>query len=117
MPVFGGGTREIDIVPWDSAQLHFVAQSAAAARLFESTLRQAVPMNLRALQQAPLRVLVGANMPAVLVEVGYLTNAEQEAQLRNGDFQGRLAQAITEGITRLDTQTRGPVPPLAASPQ
>ena len=54
------------------------SESAAAARLFEAALRQAVPMNPRALQQAPLRVLVGANMPAVLVEVGYLTNAEQE---------------------------------------
>ena len=117
MPVFGGGTREIDIVPWDSAQLHYVAQSAAAARLFEATLRQAVPMNLRALQQAPLRVLVGANMPAVLVEVGYLTNADQEAQLRSGDFQGRLVQAIAEGIVRFDMRTRGPVPPLPGTPQ
>jgi N-acetylmuramoyl-L-alanine amidase len=117
MPVFGGGTREIDIVPWESAQLHHVAQSAAAARLFEATLRQAVPMNLRALQQAPLRVLVGANMPAVLVDVGYLTNADQEAQLRNGDFQGRLVQAIAEGIVRFDARTRGPVPPLPGTPQ
>ena len=105
MPVFGGGTREIDIVPWDSAQLHYVAQSAVAAQLFEATLRQAVPMNLRALQQAPLRVLGGANMPAVLVEVGYLTNAEQESQLRGGDFQGRLVQAIAEGIVRFDTRS------------
>ena len=117
MPVFGGGTREIDIVPWDSAQLHYVAQSAVAAQLFEATLRQAVPMNLRALQQAPLRVLGGANMPAVLVEVGYLTNADQEAQLRSGDFQGRLVQAIAEGIVRLDTRTRGPVPPLPGTPR
>jgi N-acetylmuramoyl-L-alanine amidase len=117
MPVFGGGTREIDIVPWDSAQLHYVAQSAVAARLFEATLRQAVPMNLRALQQAPLRVLGGANMPAVLVEVGYVTNAEQEGQLRSGDFQGRLVQAIAEGIVRFDARTRGPVPPLPDTPR
>jgi N-acetylmuramoyl-L-alanine amidase len=117
MPVFGGGTREIDIVPWDSAQLHYVAQSAVAAQLFEATLRQAVPMNLRALQQAPLRVLGGANMPAVLVEVGYLTNADQESQLRSGDFQGRLVQAIAEGIARFDTRTRGPVPPLPGTPR
>ena len=112
MPVFGGGTREIDVVPWDSAQSRFVEQSAAAARLFEATLRQTVPMNPRALQQAPLRVLVGANMPAVLVEVGYLTNAEQEDQLRGSEFQGRVVQAIAEGIARFDAQTRGPVPAL-----
>ena len=39
-------------------------------------------MSPQAVQQAPFRVLVGANMPAVLVEMGYLTNATQEAQLR-----------------------------------
>ena len=116
MPVFGGGTREIDVVPWDSAQLHFVEQSAVAARLFEATLRQTVPMNLRALQQAPLRVLVGANMPAVLVEVGYLTNAEQEAQLREqrvpgppraGDRGGHHA-ASTRRHAGLCRHCRGP---------
>ena len=47
----------------------------------EGALRERVPMSPRALQQAPFRVLVGANMPAVLVEMGFLTNAEQEQQL------------------------------------
>ena len=91
-------------MPWDSAQSRYVSESAAAARLFEAALRQAVPMNPRALQQAPLRVLVGANMPAVLVEVGYLTNAEQEDQLRGGEFQGRVVQAIADGIVRFDAR-------------
>jgi len=50
----------------------------------------------RRLQPAPLRVLVGANMPAVLLEVAYLTNAEQEEQLRRSEFQGRVARAIAD---------------------
>jgi N-acetylmuramoyl-L-alanine amidase len=117
MPVFGGGTRVIDIVPWDRAQARYIGQSAAAASLFEAALRQAVPMNPRALLQAPLRVLVGANMPAVLLEVGYLTNADQETQLLSGDFQGRVAQAIAEGIVRFDARARGPaVPALPGTP-
>jgi len=113
MPVFGGGTRQIDVVPWNDAQSRHVAESASVARLFEAALRQAVPMNPRALQQAPLRVLVGANMPAVLVEVGYLTNADQEDQLRSSEFQGRLVQAIAEAIARFDARARSLlVPPL-----
>jgi N-acetylmuramoyl-L-alanine amidase len=62
-------------------------------------------------------VLGGAAMPAVLVEVGYVTNAEQEGQLRSGDFQGRLVQALAEGVMRFDTRARGPVPPLPGTPQ
>jgi len=57
-------------------------------------------MSARALQQAPLRVLVGVNMPAVLVELGFLTNAEQERLLAGDTLQGTLVQALTEGIVR-----------------
>lgn len=37
-------------------------------------------------------------MPAVLIEVGYLTNPRDEAQMWNDDFQRRVAAAIVEGI-------------------
>ncbi len=45
-------------------------------------------MSPRAIQQAPFRVLVGANMPAVLVEMGFITNADQEKQLVVGPLPG-----------------------------
>ena len=75
-------------------------QSAAFARAIEAALHERVPMNARALQQAPFRVLVGANMPAVLVEMGFLTNAQQEQQLGSDDLQNRLVQALVDGILR-----------------
>ena len=98
MPVFGGGTREIDVILWEMAQARHVDDSAALARRVEAQLRSVVPMSPRALQRAPLRVLVGANMPAVLVEMGYLTNARQEGQLASADFQKGVANALTEAI-------------------
>ena len=57
-------------------------------------------MSPRALQQAPFRVLVGANMPAVLVEMGFLTNPQQEQQLTHDEHQNLLVQALLEGILR-----------------
>jgi N-acetylmuramoyl-L-alanine amidase len=57
-------------------------------------------MSPRALQQAPFRVLVGANMPAVLVELGFLTNPQQEQQLASDAHQNTLVQALVEGIVR-----------------
>jgi N-acetylmuramoyl-L-alanine amidase len=100
MPVFGGGTREINVILWEMAQARHLDESAALARAVEQQLRTSVPMGQRAIQQAPFRVLVGANMPAVLVEMGYLTNATQETQLASSDMQGRIAAAITEAISR-----------------
>jgi len=99
-PVFGGGTREIDVILWEMAQTRHLVQSAELAKVLETQLRASVPMSPRPIQQAPLRVLVGANMPAVLVELGYLTNAEQESALASAPFQARLAQAITEAVAR-----------------
>ena len=63
------------------AQARHIEQSAALAQAVEAALRERVPMSPRAIQQAPFRVLVGANMPAVLVEMGFITNPEQEKQL------------------------------------
>ena len=73
----------------------------------EAALRERVPMSPRSLQQGPFRVLVGANMPAVLVELGFLTNAEQEQQLAGDEHQNALVQALVEGIVRYRAATAG----------
>jgi N-acetylmuramoyl-L-alanine amidase len=108
LPVVGGGSREIEITPWELAQARHIDQSGVFARVVESALRERVPMHPRALQQAPFRVLVGANMPAVLVELGFLTNAQQEHQLAGEEHQNVLVQALVEGIVRYRSGAGGP---------
>jgi N-acetylmuramoyl-L-alanine amidase len=98
--VFGGGTRDIEVILWDMAQARYIQESAALAQAVEASLRERVPMSPRAIQQAPFRVLVGANMPAVLVEMGFITNAAQERQLQSDEFQNQVVQALLESITR-----------------
>ncbi len=100
LPVFGGGTREIELIPWEMAQARYIQASASLAQAVEASLRNRVPVSTRPVQQAPLRVLVGANMPAILLEMGFITNPEQEKQLRSEDFQNGIVQALVESITR-----------------
>ncbi len=107
LPLLGGGSREIEITPWELAQARHLDQSAAFARSMEAALRERVAMSPRALQQAPFRVLVGANMPAVLVELGFLTNPQQEQQLGSDEHQGALVQALVEGIIRYRAAVSG----------
>src|SRR6185437_7500882 len=106
LPVVGGGSREIEVIPWETAQLRYLQQSAAFAAAIEGALREHVPMNAHPVMQGPLRVLLGANMPAVLVELGFLSNATQEQQLSSDQFQSNAVQALTDGIVRY----RGGVP-------
>ena len=51
--------------------------------------------------QTPARVLVGANMPAVLIELGFVSNAEDAAELGSRAYQGKLAEVITSVISGL----------------
>ena len=100
LAVVGGGAREIDIVEWEMAQARHVDHSARLAELVEDELRQRVPMSPRAMQQAPFRVLVGANMPAVLVEMGFISNPEQERQLTTASFQDEIVDALVGSVLR-----------------
>ena len=113
LPVFGGGTRDIDIILWEMAQARHIEESATFARLVEASLRERVPMSPRAIQQAPFRVLVGANMPAVLVEMGFISNPEQEKQLASESFQSSVVQALVESLLRF-RNTYGTQPPSPA---
>jgi N-acetylmuramoyl-L-alanine amidase len=100
LPVFGGGTRDIEVILWEMAQARYIERSALLAQTIEAGLRSRVPMSPRAIQQAPFRVLVGANMPAVLVEMGFISNPQQEKQLASEDFQSAVVQALVESIVR-----------------
>ena len=51
-------------------------------------------------KQAPFYVLIGAQMPAVLVEVGFLSNGTERKRLMSKAYQERLAAGICEGIKR-----------------
>ena len=100
IPIVGGGSREIDPILWDMAQVRYLDQSARAAEIVAEELQRRVPMGPRAVQQAPFRVLVGANMPAVLVELGSLADPDHERRLTSARFQNNVVEAIVASILR-----------------
>lgn len=100
LPVFGGGLRTIEVVPWNLAQIPHRDRSERLAQAVLDAAAGRLPVSSRPFEHAPLRVLESANMPAVLVEVGYLTNTEQEAALAGPEFQGVVAQVLLDAIVR-----------------
>ena len=106
LPTFGGGSRDIEMVPWDLAQTHHLTQSEAFAALLQQQFHDRVPLASRPIDRAPLRVLESANMPAVLIELGYLTTPEQAKLLTSDTFQAAAVQAMFDAIVRFrDTLT------------
>jgi N-acetylmuramoyl-L-alanine amidase len=49
-------------------------------------------------KQAPFYVLGGAAMPAVLVEIGFISNAQEEQRLRDDGYRDRIARALIAGV-------------------
>jgi N-acetylmuramoyl-L-alanine amidase len=49
-------------------------------------------------RQAPFYVLMGATMPSVLVELGYLTNYTENKRLRSETYLKYLARGIVRGV-------------------
>ncbi len=57
-------------------------------------------------KQAPFYVLAGARMPAVLLEVGFISNEAEAARLRTREYRERIAQAVADGIRAFRGETR-----------
>ena len=110
VPVSGGGMRAIEVVPWEVAQIRFAGRSASLAGVVVRHLaEQGVPLYMRPADQAPLRILASANMPAVLVELGFLSNPNDERAL-GGD---ELTTSIINGLLAAIGEVRAGIP-LAA---
>ena len=62
-------------------------------------------------EQAGFAVLKAPDIPSVLVETAFISNPEEEAKLRSGDYQEQLADALMRGIERYFARN----PPLARS--
>ncbi len=111
LPAVGGQTRPIDVIPWDLAQAAHVDVSSRFASMLEEEFEKHTSMGPRPLQQAPMRVLSGANMPAALVEIAYLTNADQEQGVQSAEFQAGLVQAMYDAVVRFRSYLEAPPTP------
>jgi N-acetylmuramoyl-L-alanine amidase len=100
VPTFSGAMRDLELVAWDLAQTHHLDQSRAFATILEERLRDRIPLAPQPVERAPLTVIESANMPAVFVDIGFLTNPAQEKLLAGNEFQNDLVQAMTDAIVR-----------------
>lgn len=61
----------------------------------------------RGIKSAPFVVLIGAEMPSVLAEIGFLTNPSEELLLRKPEYRQKIAEALYKGISAYaDTLSR-----------
>lgn len=95
---------DLAMILWDMAQAEHLEESSALASRIQEELADVTASKGRGVKQAPFRVLVGAAMPAVLVEVAFISNPDEEKLLAADAFQGRVAAALARGIGRYEAE-------------
>jgi N-acetylmuramoyl-L-alanine amidase len=91
---------DLAVILWDMAQAEHLEESSALATRIQDELAAVTGAEGRGVKQAPFRVLVGATMPAVLVEVAFISNPEEEKELASDPYQAKIAAALMRGIAR-----------------
>ncbi len=114
------GNPDLDFVLWDLAQSAHLKESSEIAEAIQVELNAVSDTASRGIKQAPFRVLVGATMPAVLLEVAFISNPEEEKRLRSPEFQQTVADAVARAVARFYGKrlpgTVKPTPSTNASP-
>ena len=98
-----GGQTDIKDILIDLARTEAHHESSALAESVHTALVEATGKGNRGVKQAPFVVLTGAVMPAVLVEVGFISNPAEARWLLDGAEQNRIAESITSGVLGFTT--------------
>jgi len=89
----------IKMILWDMAQTAYLKQSSELAERIQNELNLLWGTTNRGIKQAPFKVLTGVACPAVLIEVAFISNAQEERKLLTEEYQLKVAEAIYKGLS------------------
>jgi len=87
-----------DLIKATIAQSAFASKSEQFASLVQKEIKKRVQSKDRGVKQAGFYVLMGASMPNVLVELGFISNPTEEKKLRSPQYRDQLATAIYRAV-------------------
>jgi N-acetylmuramoyl-L-alanine amidase len=87
-----------DLIKATIAQSAFASKSEQFASMVQKEIKKRVQSRDRGVKQAGFYVLMGASMPNVLVELGFISNPSEEKKLRSPQYRDQLATAIYRAV-------------------
>jgi N-acetylmuramoyl-L-alanine amidase len=90
--------KTLELILWDLAQNQYLAESSRLAERMQRELNELTGTRDRGVRQAPFRVLMGATMPAILVEVGFISNPEEEERFKTSSYRDRVVEAMARAV-------------------
>lgn len=103
------GYKEDNIILATMAQSSFMQESEFLAATIQTELDKILRSNNRGVKQAGFQVLVGASMPNVLVEVGFLSNKTECKNLGKSSYRKKVARAIFNSLIIFKDKYESPI--------
>ena len=72
--------------------------SERLAEIIQGDFNRLLGITSRGVKQAPFKVLIGVNAPAVLVEVAFVTNPDEEKKLASEEFRRQTAETVAGSL-------------------
>ncbi len=107
-PGEGETKNEINLILWNLAQNQYIVESASVAGELQGSLNQLFGTKDRGVRQAPFAVLEGAMMPAILLEVCFLSNQEESLLVKDNKFVDNVVSAVKGPILRFKERNAPP---------
>ena len=91
------------------AESHEFASDVESS-LYAGLTRGNAGLKDRGVKKAPFVVLIGANMPSILAEISFVTNARDADQLRQPEYRERVAESLYSGVAKYESGLAGTRP-------
>ena len=95
---FASQSQNLKAILWDMIYTYNRGESIELSRYICRSAGDNLKVKVLGVKDARFQVLRGARMPAVLVEVGFLSNSKEEQLLKDGYYREKLAQSIMNGL-------------------
>ncbi len=96
--VFASNTQDLKAIIWDMIYTNSRAESIELSRSLCRVMDSSIGANILGVKGARFQVLKGVRMPGILVEVGFVSNLNEERLLMTGEYRQKLAEGILEGL-------------------
>ncbi|MDD5654400.1 MAG: N-acetylmuramoyl-L-alanine amidase [Candidatus Omnitrophica bacterium] len=92
------GSKDLKATVWDLVYTSNRAESIDLAKYICNQARGSLSTRIIGIKGAPFYVLKNTQMPSLLVEVGFVSNAKEEKMLKSGLYREKLAETIAQAI-------------------
>lgn len=95
---FASNSLNLKAILWDMIYTSNRAESIKLAKSICQTIERNLDTKVLGVKSARFYVLKGVQMPAVLIEIGFLSNYNEERKLRNSYYRQKIVESIAQGI-------------------